>query len=80
MQIKCGVNAGLMRGYWGGLGRMYFQIHIFQVDSDAIERTEKVHSHAAVMLMQILAGRRIKIHLFHAYRLVANHKRCTWQE
>lgn len=40
----------------GLLRRIYFQIHIFQVNSDIIERTEKVHSHAAVVLMQVFAG------------------------
>ena len=56
------------------------QIHILQVDGDAIERTEEIHAHAAVVLMQVFAGRRIEIHLLHAYRLVTNHKRCLGQE
>lgn len=58
----------------------HIQIHILQVNRDTIECTEEIHAHAAVMLMQVLAGRRIEIHLLHAYRLITNHKRCIGQE
>ena len=34
----------------------HMQIHILQVDGDTIECTEEIHAHAAVVLMQVLAG------------------------